>query len=188
MRNEVVARPYARALFSLAQASGKEGKMAEELHQVLLIWDGDREFGQFIRRPEVAATVKKEAVHRIFSNELDPVTQHLLDVVIDKNREEELSTIFEEYRNLWDASRGIVHAEVTSADALTDEQQKALAEALGRAIGHTVKVTLKENSALMAGVVVRIGDRVLDGSLARRLAILGDRLRRGDGGGNVVEH
>lgn len=187
MKHEVVARPYARALFSLAKAQGKEELVAQQLGQVLMTWDGDREFRQFIRRPEVSRSAKREAIHRIFQD-LDDITTRLLDVVIDKNREDVLSSIYEEYRNLWDSSRGIMHAEVTTAEAMSEAQEKSLAEALGRATGHTVKVTLKQDRSLIAGVVVRMGDRVLDGSLARRLAILGDRLRSGDGGGSVVEH
>lgn len=187
MKQEVVARPYAKALFELAKAQGKEETVAQDLGGVLTVWDGDREFRQFIRRPEVPAKIKRETVHRIFSG-LDSTTERLLDVVIDKKREDALSTIYEEYRNLWDASRGIAHAEATSASPLSAEQQEALEAALGRATGQTVKLTLKEDASLLGGLVIRMGDRVLDGSLVRRLAILGDKLRSGDGGGIVVEH
>ncbi|MCL5116485.1 MAG: ATP synthase F1 subunit delta [Firmicutes bacterium] len=187
MKQEVVARPYARALFELAKAHSKEETVAQDLGQVLMTWDGDREFRQFIRRPEVSHHVKRETAHRVFTG-LDSITERLIDVVIEKNREDVLSTIYEEYRNLWDESRGIVHADVTTAAPLSPEQQQSLADALGRATGRTVNMTLKQDASLMAGVVVRMGDRVLDGSLVRRLAILGDRLRSGDGGGSVVEH
>jgi F-type H+-transporting ATPase subunit delta len=126
-------------------------------------------------------------VDRVFSG-LQPMTRHLLDVVIDKNREDLLSTVYEEYRNLWDESRGIIHAEVQTAFDLTDAEEKSLVGALSQATGRTVEITVTRDKSLVAGVRVRIGDRVLDGSLARRLAVLGDRLRSTDGGGNVVEH
>lgn len=187
MKNEVTARPYAKALFSLASEQNKEELLAQELGGVLTTWDGDAAFRQFIRRPEVSKRAKRETVKKVFQG-IDPITEQFLNVVIDKNREEMLSTIYEEYRNLWDASRGIMHAEVTSAQELSDTQQESLAAALGRATGHTVKIAVKRDPALMAGLVVRMGDRVLDGSLARRVAILGDKLRSGDGGGSVVEH
>lgn len=187
MKNEVAAKPYARAVFALATADHKEEQVAQELGQVLMTWDGDREFRQFIRRPEVPAKAKREAIRRVFQD-VGQMTSHLLDVVIDKNREDILATIYEEYRNLWDESRGILHAEVTSAETLSEAQQESLAKSLGEATGRTVKVTTKRDQSLMAGIVIRMGDRVLDGSLARRLAVLGDRLRSGDGGGSVVEH
>ncbi len=187
MKNEVIARPYARALFSLAQESGKEERVAQQLGQVLMAWDGDANLRQFIRRPEVAKAAKKELATRIF-DDLDPITERFLGTVIEKKREDLLAAIYEEYRSLWDQSRGIVHAEVTTAVPLSEAQEKSLTDALGQATGSRVEITVKRDQSLMAGVVVRMGDRVLDGSLARRLAVLGDRLRSGDGGGSVVEH
>ncbi len=187
MKQVVIARPYARALFELAQSAQKEERVAEDLGRVVNVWDGDRAFRSFIRRPEISPAVKKETVHRLFDN-LDPYAAHLIDVVVDKKREDLLSTIYEEYRNLWDESRGILHADVISAGPLSGEQQEAVAEALGRATGQTVTITVKQDPSLLGGLVIRMGDRVLDGSLIRRLAILGDKLRSGDGGGSVVEH
>lgn len=187
MNKEVIARPYAQALFQITQGHSNEAEIAEDLGRVLGIWEGDKEFSEFIRRPEISRQVKHDAVNRIFQD-CHAVTRHLLGVVIDKQREDVLATIYEEYRNLWDSYRGIMHAEVTTKDELSEEQQKSLADALSRATGQVVQLTLKEDPGILAGVVVRIGDRVLDGSLARRLAILGERLRQGDGGGSVVEH
>lgn len=187
MKNEVVARPYARALFDLTREQNKEEQVARELGDVLMIWDGDREFREFVRRPEVPVVAKREAVERIFGD-LDRVTARLLAIVIDKHREDILSTIYEMYRSLWDDSRGIIHAQVIAASVLTEDQQRLLGDALGRTTGRTVEIAVKRDQSLMGGVVVRIGDRVLDGSLARRLAVLVDRLKSGDGGGSVVEH
>ena len=187
MKNEVVAKPYARALHSLARDQGKEEQVAQELGQVLITWDGNREFRQFVRRPEISVTAKREAISRLFTD-LDPLTVHLLDVVIEKHREEMLAAIYEAYRNLSDESRGIMHAEVSTATVLTEDQEQSLVQALSGAIGRTVKIAVKRDPSLLGGVVIRLGDRVLDGSLARRLALLGDRLRGEDGGGSVVEH
>ncbi|NMP21006.1 ATP synthase F1 subunit delta [Sulfobacillus harzensis] len=187
MKQAVIARPYARALFELAKSAHKEERVAEDLGRMVAVWDGDRAFRLFIRRPEISPTVKKETVHRLFGD-VDALAARLVDVVVDKKREDLLSTIYEEYRNLWDESRGILHADVISAAPISQEQQEAIAEALGRATGHTVMTTLKQDPSLLGGLVIRMGDRVLDGSLIRRLAILGDKLRSGDGGGSVVEH
>jgi F-type H+-transporting ATPase subunit delta len=186
MKNEVVAKPYARALFSLAGAAGKEEQLAQQLGQVAIVWDGDAAFRQFIRRPEVPKKAKHEAIARLFPN-LDPIALRLLYLVVDKQREDVFSTIYEQYRDLWDASRGIVHAEVTTAASLKDEEQQDLIAALSRATGRTVQIRVKRDPSLLGGAVVRLGDRVLDGSVARRLVILGDRLKSGDGGGSVVE-
>lgn len=187
MNQEVIARPYARALYALARDRGAEEQVAQELGEVLAVWDGNREFREVIRRPEVSDGMKREIVHRTFPD-LGDLAKHLLDVVIDKKREAVLSAIYEEYRTLWDESRGVVHANVTTAEELSADQEQDLTNALNQATGRTVKVSIKRDPSLLAGVVVRIGDRVLDGSVARRLTALGDVLRSGDRGGSVVEH
>ncbi|MCY0898692.1 MAG: ATP synthase F1 subunit delta [Firmicutes bacterium] len=187
MKQDAMARPYARALFDLARRRGEEALVDQHLGDVIKIWDGDPAFSAFIRRPEVARAVKRRVVDRIFSG-LDELTRRFLAVLIDKGREDVLAAIGAEFRHLWDEERGIVQAEVTTADALSDDEQAELVHALSQAMSRTVRLTVKEDRGLLGGVVVRIGDRVLDGSLARRLTILGERLRSGDGGGIAVEH
>ncbi len=187
MKNEAIARPYARAMFELAQKEGKEARIAQDLAEVLGVWDDEQQFFEWIRRPEVPTAAKHDAVKRLFGS-IDVMAQHLLAVIVDNSREPLLSTINKEYRKLWDASRHIMHVEVTAAKKLPADQQAALTQALGRATGQTVEIGAKEDAALIGGLTVRVGDRMLDGSLLRRLSVLGDRLKSGHGGGNVDEH
>jgi F-type H+-transporting ATPase subunit delta len=187
MKHEVVAKPYARALFKVATDRVMEAQVSQSLGEVVMTWDGDREFAQFIRRPEVPSEAKREAVRRIFPD-LDAVVRQLIHIVIDKHREDAFSAIYAEYQRLWDEKRAVVQAHVTTASPLTAQQQQELVDVLTRATKRMVQVTVQRDPSLLAGMVVRMGDRVLDGSLARRLALLGDRLRSGDGGGSVVEH
>lgn len=187
MKEEKVARPYARALFQLAQARGAEAAVAEHLGALVKLWNEDAGFQTFIRRPEVAPPIKRQVIERAFPD-LDDVTRRFVGVVLEKGRQELLPAIFDEFRRLWDEARGILEAEVTAAEALSDEEHKQLSDALSRATGRLVRLAVKEDRGLIGGVVVRIGDRVLDGSLARRLALLGERLRSGDGGGMAIEH
>ncbi|PSR20911.1 MAG: ATP synthase F1 subunit delta [Sulfobacillus acidophilus] len=187
MKHEVVAKPYARALFGVATARMREEQVGQALAEVITTWDNDPEFAQFIRRPEVPSEAKRDAVGRVFPD-LDAIVRQLIHIVIDKHREDLLSTIYAEYQRLWDEQRAVVQAQVITASPLTAQQQQDLVDVLSQATKRTVEVTVQRDPSLIAGMVVRMGDRVLDGSLARRLALLGDRLRSGDGGGSVVEH
>lgn len=187
MKNEVIAKPYARALFSVARERAITAAVVNALGEIVRVWDEDPQFAQFIRRPEVPSAAKREAVSRIFPD-MEGVVRQLVHIVIDKHREDLLSTIYAEYQKLWDEERAVVKAQVMAANPLTAEQQQSLVDVLSRATHKTVQVTVQRDPSLIAGMVVRMGDRVLDGSLARRLALLGDRLRSGDGGGSVVEH
>ncbi|MCY0864009.1 MAG: ATP synthase F1 subunit delta, partial [Sulfobacillus sp.] len=133
MIHQQVARPYARALFTLAQSAGREARVWEDLERVLAVWDGNPAFRAFIRRPEVSKRVKRDVVHRVFASDLDELTRHFLEVLLDKNRETVLGEIASEYRRLWDDARGIRHADVTSAEELGADEKDALTQALARA-------------------------------------------------------
>lgn len=188
MTDEQIARPYGKAAFELAEEAGQTETVIRELGHVLEVWREAPELRAFWLRPEVSPAAKIEALHRIFDQDLGPLTRRLLEVIVKKGRIAALPAIFQELLRLFDQARGIVQVEVESASGLSSQETQALQGALQRATGHRVQLHMRTNRELLGGLVVRIGDRVLDGSLARRLAILGERLRSGDRGGNVVEY
>ncbi|MDA8194618.1 MAG: ATP synthase F1 subunit delta [Thermaerobacter sp.] len=188
MRTEIIARPYARALFESATERGDTPTVAQDLAHVMQSWQESPDLRVFLARPEVPATAKKTVLERLFHDRLSPLTRHLLAVVVDKHRVGMLPEISREFVRLWDGARGILHADVDTAAPLTDQEQADLKRAIAQATGHQVELRVRVNALLLGGVVIRVGDRVLDGSLARRLEILGERLRSGDRGGNAVEY
>ena len=93
-------------------------------------------------------------------------------LLVDKRRFALLPVIAEQYREMANAARGIVIADVTTAQPATDAQQKKIAAKLEAVTGKKVELRLHENKALLGGVVVKIGDRRIDGSVAGRLQAL----------------
>ncbi len=187
MIDQRAARPYARALFALASETGSVDGIQTDFRDVVDTLAAAPDLQQFLRHPQVSHQAKKETLQRVFGNSAAPVVLHFLDVVVDKDRQELLGAIYSEFNGLVEASRGILEAHVETAQPLSAEQQQVFAEKLGQATGRTVVIVAHENPALIAGAIIRIGDRVLDGSVLRRMELLGARLR-GNGGGLVVEH
>ncbi|MHB1610501.1 MAG: ATP synthase F1 subunit delta [Sulfobacillus sp.] len=188
MMTERVARPYARALFELAQAASNQAQIAHDLRHVLETIEKSPDLKLFLWHPQVSHQAKAEVIGRVFTSEVSTLIIHFLLVVAAKGREIALPRIYEEYQKLWDAAKGRLHAHVQSAVALTDSEEAEMSRVLSAVTGKTVELAVAVTPSLLGGVVVRIGDRVMDGSLARRLSVLGERLRNGSGGGYVVEH
>ncbi len=187
MIDQRAARPYAKALFELAREQNIIEIIQKDFDRVMEVFSDSEEFRQLLLHPQVSHQAKKEVLSRIFGEEIHVVTLHFLDVVVDKEREHLLGAIHQEFFRLAEEAQGIVQAYVESAQELDDAQRSYFAEKLSHALGHRVVIEVHHNPALIAGAVIRIGDRVLDGSVLRRMEILGARLR-GNGGGLVVEH
>lgn len=177
MKSSRIAQIYARAVYELAADSDILSQVAEDLRLVSDTWHASPEFRQFLQHPELSADAKKLAVRRIFSDRIHPVTSNFLDVLLDRGRESAISEIAGDFQALWDQARGIAHAMVETATPLSAEDTAQLIKTLSRVTGQTVVVETRTNPALLGGIVVRIGDRVFDGSLVRQLARLGGRLR-----------
>ncbi|MDA8066177.1 MAG: F0F1 ATP synthase subunit delta [Thermaerobacter sp.] len=188
MRDLRAARPYARAVFELARQEGREEVLERQLRLVADLWDRSAPLRRFLTHPQLDRAAKHAALLRLLGDRLDELGRRVLDLVLAHDRAALLPAIHAVYRRLWDEERGVVQAVADSAVALTDAQRDELAGALSRSTGKTVELTVRTDPALVGGVVVRVGDRILDGSMVRRLARLRERLRGGSGGGYAFEH
>ena len=108
----------------------------------------------------------------MYEGELSQSIYHFLLLLVDKRRFALLSVIAEQFREMANAAQGIVIADVTTAQPATEAQQKKIAAKLEAVTGKKVELRLHENKALLGGVVVKIGDRRIDGSVAGRLQAL----------------
>lgn len=181
------ARPYSRALFDAAHDHEATAAVAKEIGQVLEIWNGSEQLRNFFSRPEVPLAAKESVSRKVFAD-VGSLVQRTIQLLLEKHRIQQLPSVYHEFMQLWDRERGIIHAQVEVAVPLSEQEESSLNQAIHKATGRRVALDVRHNPTLLGGLVVRIGDRVLDGSLARRLAILGDRLRSADRGGNTVEY
>jgi len=168
--NVAVARQYAEAVFQLAVEGNKVDRWSEELRLAAQVLS-DPQVRAALSSPAVAEAEKYAVVRRSLSA-LDPLLQNLLLLLIHRRRLGFLGLITAEYGRLVNERRGIVLADVTTAVPLDDGQQDAVKQRLSSALGKQVRLRLKVDPSIIGGMVVQIGDRLINGSIAGRLASL----------------
>lgn len=173
-----VARNYGEALFALATREGADDEYADLLEQVVSMIRESPRFRAFLDTPRVEIEEKKEVLRRALGAGAPEPFLRFLFIVLEKRRQRALPEIAEAFRGLTDDRAGRVHASIGLAveadEALRDELVDGLSEALGR----QVIPTFRHDPRLLGGVVVRVGDRMMDGSLRRRLEDLRRELAR----------
>jgi len=175
MIENAVSRRYAQAFFALAQETKTIDKLESELKIVVNAINENEELKKVMEHQLVSPDEKKAIINAVFTQDISEMTMNFLDVVID-NRATYISGIYEEFVAYANATRNMIDAQVKSAVELTNSDLETIKGKLAAATGKTVRLQSELDPSLIGGVVVRIGDRVVDGSLAGRLAKLKDNL------------
>lgn len=169
MLNLQLARKYSKAIFEIAQEEKKLEAYGKELETVRKELFNSDEVRSFFRNPQVQPEAKKELLKKCFKGELSETVYHFLLLLVDKRRIGIFEAIEEDFRALSNQAQGIVIADVTTARGIGGAQQAKLAEKLASVTGKKVKLRLHENKDIIGGVVVKIGDKRIDGSVTGRL-------------------
>ena len=135
MLNLQLAHKYSRAIFELAQEEGKLEAYGKELLQVKKDLEDVPAAVAFFANPQVERKAKKELVKKMYEGELSQSIYHFLLLLVDKRRFALLSVIAEQYREMANAARGIVIADVTTAQPATEAQQQKIAAKLEAVTG-----------------------------------------------------
>lgn len=176
MRLTSLARRYAGALFEAARDTDIVDKVESDLGMMTWSLESVPRLSETLSHPLIPAEKKKAIVREIFEGKVDGITLDFLCLIIDRRREEALTDVEIEYVQIADNWRGVVKATVTSAVALTDDERNRLIAKLEAFTGKRVELGMEQDSSLIGGVVVRIGDTVIDGSVKGYLAALKVRL------------
>lgn len=176
MLRGAVARRYAHAMFELALESDMLDTLESDLKGVLDIINTNPELQRIVFHPQITSKDKKELVGNIFAEHISTVAQNSLFFLIDRRRESFLGDIVAAFILLANQHRNIVEVNVTSAVEMNEKEQQNLAKVLDKLAGKKVQPDYAVDPSLIGGVIVRIGDRVIDGSVKTRLATLKDRL------------
>ncbi|HEX2601333.1 MAG TPA: F0F1 ATP synthase subunit delta [Gemmatimonadaceae bacterium] len=176
MNAEGIGRNYAEALLTLARKSDA----VEEWGALLdAISDGMREdatLRAFLESPKLSASHKIEILEKGLKRRVPPVFLRFIDTVINKRRQMLIPQIASEYRLLIDEAEHRVHATVIVASEPNEPERDALARQLTRLFGKRVVPHITLNPAILGGVIVKVGDTVMDGSVRRRLSMLRQRM------------
>ena len=176
MREATIARNYAETLLELARRAGDLQAWGQAVDDVAGAMESDRTLRLFLESPRVSAAQKNRILGRAFEGQLPPVFVRYLQALVNHRRQMLLPQIAREYHDLVDQVEGRLHANVTVAAEPAAGDRRMIARELSRAYGKDVVPHFTVNPAILGGVVVRVGDTVLDGSVRRRLGTLRARL------------
>ena len=167
-----LALKYAQAVYEIASEKAMLDVVEKQLKMVEATIAQHADLATLMYHPMVPAPAKKETITRVFAGELDTFVQNFLLLLIDKRREPALPAIISEYVRLANEARNIAEAEVFTAKELSAEQLEALAAKLSKVTGKNIVLKTTLDQALIGGVVVKIGDKLIDGSVERQLKAL----------------
>jgi F-type H+-transporting ATPase subunit delta len=176
MRDVTIARNYAETLLELARRQGDLTAWVQLIDEVADAMQSDRRLRLFLESPRVAASEKNRILMRAFESQLPRPFLRFLQALVNHRRQMLLPQIAREFHDLVDEVEGRMHANVTVAREPDDGERRAVSAELSRAYSKDVVPHFLVNPAIIGGVVVRVGDTVLDGSVRRRLAILRSRM------------
>jgi len=179
MKNSRVARRYAQALMMTADTPAEIDLIAGDLESLRNIVEGSRELRRFIESPILSVEKKRSVFRELFHARLSKITMAFLELLVQKQREENLLGIIEQFLVLRDAKYGIVNVEVASAVEITTQQEKNLSEKLENYTRKKVRIRFSLDKALKGGLVVKIGDTVLDASIKRQLELMREQFAGG---------
>ena len=176
MRNSTIAKNYAETLLELARRANDLDGWGKMIMDVANALETDASLRLFLDTPRVSADAKNEILAKAFQDRMPRLFVRYLQALVKNRRQGLIPDIAEEYRSLLDAVEGRVHAQVTVAREAGDGDREMIAKQLSRVLGKTVIPHLTVNPAILGGVVVRVGDEVMDGSVRRRLSKLRNTL------------
>lgn len=176
MEQATVARNYAEVLLALATRAGDVAGWGARMDAVAQAVRDDATLRGFLASPRIDAARKRAALRRAFDAVLPAPFVRFLETLVAKRRQTAIPAIADEYRALLDRAAGRVHATVTVARPLDDAGVQALAARLSQAFAATVVPHVAVDPAIIGGAIVRVGDKVMDGSVRRRLAQLRRRM------------
>lgn len=178
MRRAAVARRYAKALFQLAKEQGNLERVASDLELISRFLE-DPQLKELLESRRISSRKKKEIARELWGRHVSTAVLAFVELLFDKQRERILDAIIDAFGALLLADRNIAVAEVKTAFPLDAEAEERLRQALERYFKKKIQLRVSVVPELIGGVVVKVGDRVFDGSVAKRLALMEAHLASG---------
>lgn len=176
MIHAAIARVYATALLELAVERGETDALAEDLRELRAALAGSPALRGVLECPEVADGVKERILADVAEGPRTELTPRFLRLVVERHREPALLSILEMFEHLRDVEAGRLRGRLRTARPLAEADRRRLEEALGRSTGKEVRLSVETEPDLLAGQILHLEDRTVDGSLRSRLARLRERL------------
>jgi ATP synthase F1 delta subunit len=170
---EELAQVYARSLFEVALEQGKLDELREQLAQFAEALDEHRELAVFFFSPYFSTQEKQAGLEQAVEG-ADPTLLNFLRVLIENHRMPVIFRIRHEYDRLWEEENRLLPVEITSAIELDSQTTESLGRTIGERTGRRVQLAARVDPDILGGIVLRVGNSILDASIRNRL----EQLRR----------
>jgi len=181
MKNLAVSRRYAKALILIGQEDGQAEQYNQELEAVVGLFDTQDGFELALTNPLYNKNDRKNVLQSVLAaTDFSVVMNSFLALLFDKGRIGFLREIASYYKELADELKGVVKASVVSATELSSEAVDKIKNSLSKKTGKTIVLDVEQDPSLIGGVVTKIGDLVLDGSVRTQLINMRETLKKGE--------
>ena len=187
MIERTIVKIYAEALHQIAEERRTVDEVYGELRDLEALFRDSRELSDFLSSPMVDRNEKKRIVTRALGPAFTQLTIHFLLTLVEKNREALIPYMADEFKSILDRVHNRIEVDVTSARPLHDDIVRRLAETLSRSLDKEVILHNKTDPGILGGIVVRVEDWIMDGSLRGQIEKLREQLL-GVGKRSAVAH
>jgi F-type H+-transporting ATPase subunit delta len=170
---EEIAQVYARSLFEVAREHGTLDVLHEQLDQFADALDANRELALFFFSPYFSTAEKAGALGRLLDG-ADQAFLNFLRLLIEKHRMPVIFRVRQQFDRLWEEENKMLPVEITSAIKLDDATTESLGRRIGERAGRRVKLAAHVDPDILGGIIIRVGNSILDASIRNRL----EQLRR----------
>jgi F-type H+-transporting ATPase subunit delta len=176
MRQATIAKNYAEALLELAKRANDLRGWGTLIQSIADAIERDAKLRLFLETPRVDAATKNSVFRKALADRAPSKFVRFVEAVVTRRRQMLIPAIAREYTNLVDQVENRLHATVTVAREADEKTRKLIADQLSKVFGKTVVPHLTVDERLIGGLVVRVGDTVMDGSIRRKLGVLKHRM------------
>ena len=181
MKNLAIARRYAKALLLIGKEDGQADSYRDELAAVADLIGSERTLEQALTNPLYDAAGRRKVLLTVIEKlGLSQVMQSFLVLLFDKRRIGFIGQINQFYQKLADELKGVARASLVSATELSSDTVEKIRIALSKRTGKDIVLEVEQDPSLIGGLVTRIGDLVLDGSIKSQLVNMRESLKRGE--------
>ncbi len=178
MKQTILAKRYAKAIFSVGQEQNKYEEYNEALQGLSDLYSTHPEVIDALTNPLYPMDVKEKVMKGIVGSMMvDSIMDNFLNLLVQKKRAEILPEIAVAYQTMVDEAKNISHGNVISAITLSDELKEKIQTILEKLTGKKVELTTSVDPSIMGGIIAQVGDLVLDGSIKTQLAGLKDSIK-----------
>jgi ATP synthase F1 delta subunit len=170
---EEIAAVYSRSLFDAALEADKLDVVRDQLGEFVDALNADRRLQVFFFSPYFSTAEKKEGLHKAVEG-ADPLFSNFLELLVENHRMPAIFRVRRDYETRWEQHNRMLPVEVTSAVVLDEQTVSSIGERIAAQTGRRIELSAKVEPDILGGIVVRVGNQVLDASIRNRL----DSLRR----------